>query len=261
MPDLSRMKLGLLPAVHNPATVRARDVLGILPPANVRRIDWGRKLDTRRLSRFLNDRLGNCTCAAVGAIGEVWSAWTQPQMQVVQDNAIGDLYRDACGWVPGNHSTDNIGGVISNVMEYWRTHGPIDGWLSLDEHATVNVNNIQEIFDCIWYFGAVNGGWQMPLAWQSADVWDGPPNPLAMLTDPQWKPGGWGGHDFILHMHDGQVAHGLTWGITKVVTPAGILAYMTEGHAPVSKQWLMSSGRTPSDYDYATLLNLLGSLR
>src|SRR5664280_1598071 len=111
------LKLGRLPRVYNPAVPHMSALRGLTQPIPLpSAIDYTEGMP-EDFGMMLNDRLGDCTCAAYYHAMQVWSFHTnkvdgmitQPDINVLQ------LYKDACGYNPNVSGTDR-GGVEQNVL-------------------------------------------------------------------------------------------------------------------------------------------------
>jgi len=146
------------------------------------------------------------------------------------------------------------------------------------------------IAQAIWLFGGAYIGVELPITAQDQDVWDVPAKP-----GPKDERGSWGGHAVYLVGYDvglsiddcrlsiekqspnspSAIGHQqsaidnrqsaingrqstitcITWGKPKKMTWAWFEKYCSEAYALVSKDWLQSSGVSPSGFDLATLEN------
>jgi hypothetical protein len=117
---------------------------------------------------------------------------------------------------------------------------------------------IPQIATAIWLFGGAYIGVELPITAQDQDVWDVPNNP-----GPNDDPGSWGGHAIYLVGYDfpespvpnpeSRTLTCITWGRTKKMTWAWFEKYCSEAYALVSKEWLNTSGVSPSGFDLAAL--------
>jgi hypothetical protein len=252
MADHSNMKLGKLPAKHDPRAQSMRAMLhefGLAVPPYWR-VNWERKLPAS-LGVMLNDHLGDCTCAALGHYVQTVTAWTKPAMVTPSDSAVLAAY-EASGYVPGNPATDK-GWFVTAAMDYLRINGleghHIAGWVNCQP------GNLSDLKNAIWLCGNVNLGVELPLTAQAQDVWD------LVSTTGDGAPGSWGGHDVLGIEWDDhrQEISVITWGGTKWMTYAFWQYYCSEQYGMVGSDWVMNSGLTPSDIPVAELLNYVAS--
>jgi hypothetical protein len=132
----SLVKLGKLPARHDPRTLRMACYLAgagqappLQPPAAV---DYTRVITTWGM--MLNDQLGCCTIAAVGHAVQAWTANASAEL-TVPDSAILQYYEQWDGYDPAEPATDQ-GGVELDVLNHWRQQGfngqTLDAYVAID---------------------------------------------------------------------------------------------------------------------------------
>ena len=195
------------------------------PPDNVDntggRVDFG---------MMLNDTEGDCTCAACGHMIQVWNGVTVP------DVAIQTEYEQACGYVPGDPSTDQ-GGYISRVLDYFRDTGV--GGYKISAHAEVNVTQ-KRVQQAIYVFGAIDIGIQLPISAQHqvGTLWD-------FESDYPDTPGAWGGHSVAVVKYDLSGLWCVTWGALQKMTWRWFMFYCDEAHAAISPD----DNKSPGDID------------
>lgn len=208
----------------------------------------------KNLGQMGNDKLGNCTCAAVGHAIQTWTSLTRAEQDIVLDETIIDLYAKSCGYVPGDQYTDN-GGIASDVLKYWYQH-PIVGH-SLSGFAAIRPGNRATTRDAIYLFGVAYIGVQLPLTAQSGE-WDiSPDNPLKGND----APGSWGGHAIPLVAYDQDTLTCITWGKLKKMSWDWLDAYMDEGFGLLSKDWINTAGNAPPGFDWDTLAADMQAIR
>ena len=248
-------KLGRLPRSFNPAvkTMKAFFQHATLPPAplmvdNTRGVkQWG---------MMLNDRLGDCTCAGIFHARQVWTNFlggenTQPDAEVLK------LYEAACGYRPGDESTDN-GGIEQNVLRYCMNEGvPLadgttDKFLGF---AEVNHTKLDEVKLAIAEFGLAYIGFQVP---QSIYDANGEPRPVwnYTLNSPIE-----GGHCVILVGYNNVGFQLISWGEIYTMSYSFFQRYCDEVYAIVSKDWIAATGKTPLGMSLADLEALMKELR
>lgn len=203
-------------------------------------------IGVKHLGQMGNDSLGDCTCAAAGHLIQTWTSLTQSEETIVPDAAIIDFYSKSCGYVKGDPNTDQ-GGVASDVLKYWYLHGL--GGHTISGFASIRPGNRASIRDAIYLFGGCYIGVQLPLAAQSG-AWDVSPD--SPLTGDN-APGSWGGHaiPLVAYDQDGLICE--TWGALKPLSWPWLDAYMDEGYAVLSKDWISAAGTAPPGFDFSTL--------
>jgi len=179
---------------------------------------------------FLNDNLGDCTCATCGHMIQSWTAVSGSEV-TVSDSAVLTEYEQACGYNPSDPSTDQ-GGVISNVLDYFRDTGV--GGYKISAHAEVNLTQLR-VQQAVEVFGAVDLGIQLPISAQNqiGSVWD-------FVNNTPDQPGGWGGHSVPVVKYDATGVWVVTWGALQQATWRWFMYYVDEGHAAISPQFTKS---------------------
>jgi len=192
--DITKLKLGKKPAKKDPRDLLLADYLTPTPSPVPPSCDWygGRT----QFGFMLSNSLSNCTCAAVGHGLQVATLNTPDGEITPVDDAILGLYEKACGYVPGDPSTDN-GGDINTVLNSVRTTGlgkkepggHVRHHMVLYAYASINKNNINAVKQAIALFGVVDLGIELPISAQAqvGGVWD-------VTTGPDAQAGSWGGH-------------------------------------------------------------------
>ena len=249
--DHSKMKLGKRLPRHDPRVPMLSQYTTALPlaPATA---DYSGKLSN--LGMMGNDKLGDCTCAAVGHVIQEWTSEAQPKEVIIPDGDIIKLYEAVGGYVPGNPSTDN-GAVEVDVLNYWLAN-PLDGH-ALSAFAAVEPKNHNEVKDAVYIFGNCYIGLALPLSAQTQTVWTVPPG------GPQGNgaPGSWGGHAVPVVAYDQRGLTCITWGALKRMTWQFWDAYCDEGYGLLSKDWLEASGKAPQGFDWQAMVADMSDLK
>jgi hypothetical protein len=212
-------------------------------PSDIRRaprtIDWGKKF-TGQWGMLGNDALGDCTCASLGHMDQVWSASTG-HPEDITDEAIfgrmGGLY-----WRTG---TEDTGRNMLDVLNEVSNNG-----LAGDKFAAfaaVDVKNHALIRYVTWAFGGVYLGITLPVTAQTQNVWDYVPNANGN------EPGSWGGHAVNIVGYKAKGPIVVTWGALKQLTWAFVDHYCDEAYGIVSPDWLDALGKTPLGFNMAKL--------
>jgi hypothetical protein len=193
---------------------------------------------------FLNDRVGDCTCAAAGHMIEVWSRYGQGTTSVVSDADVLAAYEAVSGYTPTDPATDQ-GAVMQDVLDYWRTTG-IGGHKIL-AFAQVDVTDLAEVYAALYLFGQVYVGVNIP---QSAmDQFDNG-QPWRWVS----RDGGIvGGHAVNLGWRDGAALEVVTWGRVQALDEAWWRYYAEEAWVVVDAEWVSATGGSPEGLDVAAL--------
>jgi hypothetical protein len=243
--DHSAMRLGKAPPRHDARTLRmARYLTATLPPAPPA-VTYSDKLSA--IGMMLNDQLGDCTCAAMGHAVQVWTACNGAEV-TVSDADVQAAYVGACGYVPGDPSTDN-GGVEIDVLNYFRQTGI--GGHKIAAFVALDVKNREHVKLAVDLFGGAYIGVALPNSAKNQDVWS-----VAISGDQgDITPGSWGGHAIYVVDYDADGITVITWGQKKKATWAWWDVYCDEAYALISQQdWTNGViGLAPSGIDFAAL--------
>jgi len=237
---MTRM-LGKLPPRRDRRTLKLGRYTKKLAPAP-RECD--RTAKVTNLGMMFNDTVGDCTCAAVGHVIQVWTA-NQGAQYVVPDTSILELYEDVSGYNPQDPSSDQ-GAVEIDVLNYWRKH-PLVGH-SLLAYASIKPQATEEIRQAVYYFGAAYVGVALPLTAQNqSGTW------TVTSLKGDGAPGSWGGHAVPIVAYDQHTVTFITWGSYQKASWNWLWAYLDECYALLGLDWLGTSGKTPDGFDLATL--------
>lgn len=212
--------------------------------------DWTGKLDVPHLGMMLNDRLGDCTCAAMGHLEQVWSANNGTEVTVT-DADVETAYEGACGYKPDDPDSDQ-GGVELDVLKYWRDTGianrRITGFVALEP------KNHDHMKMSIAEFGGAYLGIALPATAQGQSQWSVVPH-----SGSEGAPGSWGGHAVCAVAYDQHYITVITWGQLLKMTWQFADKYMDEAYAVLSPEWC-GGGRSPSGFNIVELQNDLSKL-
>lgn len=204
-------------------------------------VDFGSTM-TQPWGMLGNDDYGDCVIAAKNHFLQCVSAnATGTPIAVTTAQTLAE-YSSITGFDKDDPDTDN-GTVPLDALKYFLAHGEIVAY------GQVDPTNDAHVAAAIQLFGGLYSGWDLPIAWQTADIWDVGPN-----TSGNWKPGSWGGHMVNQVGHDGKCnTPTVTWGAIKQVTNAARHAYCTEAYALVTREWLKANGKTIQGFDLDAL--------
>jgi hypothetical protein len=207
----------------------------------------------KNLGEMGNDKLGDCTCAAVGHAIQTWTSLTSVET-AIPDVDIINFYAASCGYVIGDPNTDG-GGVATDVLKYWYQN-PLHGH-ALAGFAAIRPGNRASIRDSVYLFGVAYLGVQLPITAQNGP-WDVDPD--SDLSGDE-KPGSWGGHAIPIVKYDQDGVTFISWGKFKPASWNWVDAYMDEGYALLSKDWITKSGNAPPGFDFDTLTADMATIR
>lgn len=241
--NISTFKLGKKPARHDRRTlVFAKYAVSLPPPPAA--VDWTAAMSFP-CGQYLNDQLGDCTCAGLAHAIQVLTANANPPEVSIPDSEVETAYEGACGYNPRDPSTDQ-GGVLIDVLNYTRTTGI--GGHKFSAYTAVNVLNQGEVMEALQLFGVLYTGVMLPVSAQSqvGEVWD-------VTVGPDAAPGSWGGHCVVIAQADATGLTCITWGEKQRISWAFWNRYFDEGFAIISPDWIEKNGLAPSGFDLATL--------
>lgn len=240
-------KLGRKPAdlsrPHLRLTAHLSSDAAVLPP-NPAVVDWLSRVASWPM--YLNDQLGDCTCAMLGHAVEAFTTYGQGRTVEVTDNDVLHTYEAVGGYVPGDPSTDG-GAVIQDVLSYWQKTG-IGGHKIL-AYARVDHTNLTEVRAAADIFGALLIGVDLPAIAQqqfaNGQPWD------VVRNDGGIE----GGHAIHGGAYDAsnKTLTVTTWGQAQVVTEAWWTRYVTECWVAISPEWLSAAGTSPEGFDLSAL--------
>jgi len=231
MVDHSKMKLGRKAVKTDSRTLKLSKYLSAglkpAPPAQ----DWTKGIDSWGM--MLNDKLGDCTIAAIAHAVQVWSANSGVRV-TVPDTVVQQYYEKWDGYKPGDASTD-AGGSELDVLSDWQKS-------SFEEHKLVafagpTYTNLEEVRQAITLFGGVYIGLSLPMTAQKQTIWDVVPD-----GGDDAKPNSWGGHAVFVPAYDSHGFTCITWGQLKTMTVAFWDKYCDEAFALLSHDWLTAKG-------------------
>jgi hypothetical protein len=185
---------------------------------------------------FLNDSLGDCTCACTGHIIESASRYGEGATVAVPQSAILAEYERVGGYVPGDPSTDN-GAVIQDVLGDWRKTG-VAGHKCL-AFAQVDVSSTEGVKQAVSIFGVADLGITV-----TQDMMD------AFNAGHAWSTAtgaSLGGHCVPAVGYDAEYVYVVTWGQVQPMTWGCFAAVTEEAWAPITPEWVDMASKTPAD--------------
>lgn len=202
-------------------------------------VDWATKVPSWPM--YLNDQIGDCTCAAVGHIIEAQTAYSSREFSVT-DSEVLSMYEAVGHYVPGDPSTDN-GAVMQDVLQYWHDTGiaghKIDSFASIGEF-----NNVWLLKQALEIFGTVYIGINCPQSaldqFNAGEVWSYVPgSPIA------------GGHAVpIQRQYPVGEVYGIidvvTWGEIHPMTIKFAKNYIEEAWVVIDNDWIEANGTAPN---------------
>ena len=238
------LKLGKKPPRHDPRTLRLRNYLRLeaLPPLPAA-VNWSPAVVAAGgYPMFGNDQYGDCTIAGAAHLDQTWDA-NAHNPNALTDADILAAYSGACGYVPGDPSTDQ-GGVLLDVLNYWRKTGI--GGHNILAYVAIDPTNIGELRYAIALFGGAYLGVALPDSVCRGDLLVNPwSDDVNDAPDPD------NGHCIMLPDYDNAV----TWGAVKPISAGFVTRYADEGYAILSEDWIdKTTSEGPNGIDLSTLM-------
>lgn len=229
------VSLGRLPKRTDDRTLQLASYKQASLPAAPPVTQWGVKVPS--FPMYANDHLGDCTCAAVGHMEQIWTSqagqiWTPTETEVM------NMY-----WATG---TQDTGRVELDVLNYWRNQGFGDQQHKIAGYVQVNPLNHAEVKEAAFLFGGLYIGIALPLSAQSQTFWK-------LTNGPDAAPGSWGGHAVNVTAYCGSYLVVATWGMRMKMSWGFWNKYVDECYAVLSPDWFNSASTSPSGYNFAQL--------
>jgi len=235
------LKLGRLPRTYRPEIAHLSSLIAgkNLPPPPPS-VDYSKALP-ENLGAMNNDRLGCCTCSAVGHAIQAWTANANPPMVTEPDSSILALYEAACGYNPSDPSTDQ-GGNEQAVLTYLLKSGAPtqNGPHKIDAFFEVDVRNLDDVKRTIADCGLAYIGFNVPdylLHGLTAPNSDWDTRPGAPRIE--------GGHAVILVGYDSVRATIVSWGNLYTMTWRFFQRFTDECYGIIDPLWVEKTGKTP----------------
>ena len=226
---------------RNLQLARYLDDAVVLPevPASV---DWSKQVGSWPM--YGNDKLGDCTCAAVGHMEEAWSA-NAGAPEVPTDKDVLDLY-----WATGNADT---GRYCLDILNYWQKSG--FGGEQILAFVQVDQANQEHVEAACWMFGGTYIGVALPISAQTqADGW-------TVTAGPDAEPGSWGGHCVNLVDYTATGPTCVTWGRLMPMSWDFFAKYCDEAYAIISPDFIEKGGQAPSGFNLDELKQDLAAIK
>ncbi|MDI5965710.1 hypothetical protein [Streptantibioticus silvisoli] len=237
MPSTTTFRGGRLPAQPGRPHLKFSHALGAETPAPPATADWLSEVTSWGM--YLNDQLGDCTCAGVAhkRIGDLADA-KNPAAAITDDDVL-HLYEAVGHYVPGKPNTDQ-GAVCQDVLEYWQKTG-FDGE-KIVAFAKVDISNVTEVRQAIAAFGQIYCGFNFPDSamnqFDNGQPWD-------VVKGAQIE----GGHCVTVGAYDSTGFTCVTWGATQKLTLAFWKKYFDEAWVIITPDFV----NTQSGVDNAGL--------
>lgn len=253
MPIGRQFALGKRPPRRDPRTLRfAKYLRADLPPPPPS-VLWQKNVASYPMDG--NDAYGDCTIAAAAHLIQTW---TSPVPGSYVNPTATAVVADYFALTGGPDS----GLALLDVLNAWSNAGlgtgvPSDAADKISAYAQLALGDPTEMQQAIALFGGVYLGVVLPdyiLSQPLGQPWDVPSSGPVPPPDPN------NGHCVPLVGYDGTFFYCVTWGTVTPVTPAFLAAYMDEGYAILSPDWV-GTNPAPNGFDFAQLQADLAQLQ
>ncbi|TMC54264.1 MAG: hypothetical protein E6J20_04110 [Chloroflexi bacterium] len=199
---------------------------------------------------FANDQLGDCTCAAVGHMVEVWTDQAAGQPTMLTDAQVITLYNLVNGG-------QDKGANMLDVLHQMRS-GPGLAGDHVYAYAQVDPSQTELVQSGAWLFAGLYIGINMPV---SAQQQTGPGKVWDIASGPAGQAGSWGGHAVNVVAYDQKGLTAITWGQPQRMTWAFWKTYVDECWALLPADWEhLSAPLKANGFDFAQLQQDLAPL-
>jgi hypothetical protein len=244
MIDYSKVKLGKRSPIFKKTDLKlAKYVVSELLPEPPVSCEWGKPV--KKFGMMLNDEIGDCTVAGAGHRIQLTHYNTGRPFDP-PDSEILRIYKEISGY-NGNPETDN-GAYLADMLSYWRKNGVAKNYISA--YMRVNKYNSKIVKFSIWAFCGLYIGLALPNTCQDQKVWD----VVDVNLQGDSIPGSWGGHCVVISGYNNNLYDVVTWGTTIKMTERFLFTYCDEAWACLAKGWIADSGKSPSGFDFKSLM-------
>jgi len=236
-------RLGRLPRTYDPRVPHLSAILGgkkpAAPPPSVNYVK-DMPQAPKRFGMMLNDKLGDCTCAAFYHARQVWTFHSSGRTQTAPNADVELLYEEACGYNP-KKGGEGPGGNEQHVLTYIHKKGapigkdgaPVDKILGFVE---VDPRVIDDVKRTIYNAGVAYIGFNVPANIMPSDgvppqVWTVAPGRQKIV----------GGHAVVLAGYDAKGAILISWGQLYKMTWQFFTTYVDEVYSISDAAWSRSA--------------------
>lgn len=207
-----------------------------------------------------NDEYGDCVWAGAAHEFMLWKGEADQKLPFTTQGVLSD-YSAVTGFDPNDPSTDQ-GTWVRDALKYRQNTGTIDAngrRHKIKAYAAVELQNIQELWQAVYLFGAVGIGFNVPNTiwdqWDRGLTWD--------VTDPNATIDG--GHYVPIVGRDNDLIKFVTWGQETTMTQNFYNKYVDEAWAMLSTAPMtpgpgLVNAKSPEGFDWETLKADLGAL-
>lgn len=241
---MTKFKLGRLPNDPTKKRLKLTPHLKAVSPAP--RVDWISNVSNWPM--YGNDKIGDCTTAAVGHMIEVVTTYGQGKTVEVSDADVLTAYEAVSGYDPRTGANDN-GAVMQDVLNYWRKTGvgkhKIVAFAEIDRTNIAACQYVTELFGNAYLginfpntaFGQLDSGKPWDVV-SGAKVIGGHAIPAPWYDSTEWEgKGGW---------------KVITWGQVQEMTQAFWDKYVEEVWVAIDDDWIKNN-QSPEGLDLTSL--------
>jgi hypothetical protein len=212
------------------------------------------------LGMMLNNKLGDCTCAAFYHAIQVWSFNASGTLVTQPDPDVEALYIDACGYNPkagGEGPGGNEQSVLTYILKTGAPIGPTGaGRQKITAFVEVDPREVDDVKRAIHNCGVAYIGFNVP---QSIDPSTKPP-PSVWVYDPKLAKSV-GGHAVVLAGYDAAGARVISWGTYYTMTWEFFAHFVDEVYAIADTEWFTAKGTSPGGLTQAQLEEQMKALK
>lgn len=231
------MKLGKLPPIYDPRTLRLENYLNIpkLPPLP-ETSDWFAK--TSKFPMDGNSDYGDCVVAGAAHMIQTWSANAGREV-VLPEKTVINTYLNLTGG-------EDTGLNMLEFLKFWRTTG-IAGH-KIGAFVAIDPQNLTSWRYTNYLFGGVFSGFMLPESamaqFDQGKTWDVVPNSKIA-----------GGHCVNGGIATPRLIKLATWGKTQWATVRFVGQNCDEAYAVLSLEWFDKNHKTPAGFAWKDLVS------
>lgn len=193
---------------------------------------------------YLNDSLGDCTCAAVGHAIQAFTAYASTEVTIPQASVL-SMYEAVGGYVPGNPDTDQ-GCNEQDILTYWSKTG-VNGHKISAFAELEDCTNVSKLRQALYLFGTVYLGINCP---ESAQEQFSRHEPWTYVRGSEIE----GGHAIVLQAAKGSDMEIVTWGALQGMQPSFAEHYIEEAWVIITPDWIAENGNDVDGFSLASLM-------
>ena len=246
-------KLGKLPPKFDMRIPNLSTYTQDLPPPPEWK-DWTKGQSSYNM--MANDKLGDCTAAALAHQLQIWTMNVGPEVTLSDDQVV-KFYADTCGYVIGDEQSDVGGNELDILKQWFKTPGLLGGY-NLTGFAPFRTTGLNSIKDSIAICGGAYLGINLPkTVLNQGDFWYVP----AQGPVGDGAPGTLGGHAVVAVAYNSRHIVFVSWGRLFKMSWDFFTTYTEECYALVSEAWIdKTSGMSPSGFDMNALKSNMNAL-